>query len=182
MSNPKVKKLQFAFRQGARYSIDAEDAGKELDRIRKAHGQINPHVVVEESKPETAPLHPVFEWNDEKAAGNYRAYQARALIRSVTVVQETDGVRSSSPVYVNVPTGNAETSGYQPVSVVVNRPDMFASAIGELSRKVRAAQEAVEMLHRSAQKAPDTDNERMARISIAVQAMDTANKAVAAIH
>lgn len=181
MSNPQLKKLKFAFREGSRYSIEAEDAGRELDRIHATHGVIEPAIVVKESEPESAPLHPVFEWDDEKAAGKYRIWQARALIRSVRVIPSEN--EAPEPVYVHVgESANTPTAGYQPVSVVVNRPDMFASALSELTQRVSAAQEAVERLQKAAKEAPESDQDRMARIGLAVQAMQTAREAISALH
>ena len=191
MSNKKVQALKYAFKQGVRYSIDAETAGKELARIQKEHGVTTPSAVVDASRTEDAPLHPVFEWRDEVAAEGYRKWQARNLIKSVRVVEQRDGADVQAPVYVHVPTATVTNgddgikqtpAGYQPVSVVVQRPDMYASALSELQRKIGSAREALASLQRAAKGAPDTDQERMARISIAVQAMQTASAAVQALH
>lgn len=181
MSNSQVRKLKYAFRAGARLNIDADDAGKELARIHAAHGVLEPAVVVEESKPEMAPLHPVFEWDDQKAAGQYRNWQARALIKSVVVIPSDN--EAPEPVYVHVGGDSATPKpGYQPVAVVVNRPDMFASALHELAQRVSSAQEAVEKLQKAAKEAPESDQDRMARIALAVQAMQTAREAISALH
>lgn len=192
MSKKRIAKMKYEFKAGARYSVAADVAGAELERIQNQRGVIEPRVVVEESRPEAAPLHPVFEWNDDKAAENYRTWQARSLIKSVRVIEMRDGADVPVPVYVHVPTATAAKAdddgavqtpaGYQPVSVVVQRPDMYVSALGELQRKIGGAREALDSLQRAAKDAPDTDQERMARISIAVQAMQTASAAVQALH
>ena len=190
-SKKRIAKMRYEFTAGARYSVAADVAGAELERIQNQRGVIEPRVVVEESRPEAAPLHPVFEWNDDKAAENYRTWQARILIKSVRVIELRDGADVPVPVYVHVPTAAASKgddgikqtpSGYQPVSVVVQRPDMYASAMIELQRKIGGARESLDSLQRAAKCAPDTDQERMARISIAVQAMQTASAAVQALH
>ena len=191
MSNKKVQALKYAFKQGVRYSIDAETAGKELARIQKEHGVTTPGAVVDASRPENAPLHPVFEWRDEVAAEGYRKWQARMLIKSVTVIEQRDGKEVAAPVYVHVPAseqGEGASAaqplqrGYQPVSVVVQRPDMYALALADLARRLTAARESLDALKRAADTSPETDSERMARIAIAVQAMQTASAAVSALH
>ncbi len=191
MSKKRIAKMRYEFKAGARYSVAADVAGAELERIQNQRGVIEPRVVVEESRPEAAPLHPVFEWDDDKAAENYRTWQARSLIKSVRVIELRNGADVPVPVYVHVPTATVSEgddgikqtpSGYQPVSVVVQRPDMYASALSELQRKIGGAREALDSLQRAAKDAPDTDQERMARISIAVQAMQTASAAVQALH
>lgn len=188
MSRRRIKQAKFAFKAGARFGIEADVAGHELARIQQEHGVIRPSTVVAESRPEDAPLHPVFEWRDEVAAEGYRTWQARKLIKAVEVVTDDGDRKTQAPVYVHVPAaaasddGESVGRGYQPVSVVVSRPDMYASALGDLARRVRASQEAVEALKRAAEQAPDSDQERMARIAIAVQAMQTASAAVQALH
>ena len=76
--------------------------------------------------------------------------------------------------------------GYQPVSVVVQRPDMYALALADLARRLTArltaARESLDALKRAADTSPETDSERMARIAIAAQAMQTASAAVSALH
>lgn len=65
--------------------VSAQEAGEELARIECEHGGLTPELVVDASREESAPLHPVFEWNDRKAAERYRIVQAGSLIRNVTV-------------------------------------------------------------------------------------------------
>ena len=66
--------------------IDAQTAGSELDRIRRRDGTIKPAAVVDEARPEQAPLHPAFEWRDPVAAEQWREHQASKLIKVVRVV------------------------------------------------------------------------------------------------
>ena len=82
--------------------VRAQIAGEELARIEKEKGFLTPEMVVDESREDDAPLHPVFEWNDRKAAERYRIVQAGSLIRNVTV--KIDEVPRMEPVraFVNV--------------------------------------------------------------------------------
>jgi hypothetical protein len=66
--------------------VDAQTAGSELDRIRRRDGTIKPAAVVDEARPEEAPLHPAFEWRDPVAAEQWREHQASTLIKVVRVV------------------------------------------------------------------------------------------------
>lgn len=121
------------------YSIPAQAAGEELDRIYQAHGKLDPADVVEESQREDAPLHGCFEWNDQAAAELYRVGQARGIIRAVVTVDDKrpqlDGVRA----FVHV------ENVYQPMAVVVRSEDkmrlLMQNALGELDafRKKYAA-------------------------------------------
>lgn len=74
----------------------------ELRKIEAAHGIIQPRVVVEAAKPAKSPLHKFFEWDQVKAAGKYREFQARQLICRVYV--RDAALETSEPVraFVNI--------------------------------------------------------------------------------
>ena len=75
------------------------DYKQELEQIRKANdGELRPADVVEFARnPDTA-LHSRFTWDDDKAAAEYRLWQARELIR--VVVQLHPKTNKKMRVYV----------------------------------------------------------------------------------
>lgn len=82
-------------------NLKAQAVGEELFTIHENHGSLTPAIVVEESRPKTAVLHPAFEWNDKKAAEEFRIHQARQIINCIHVVPET---KNAKPVqaFINV--------------------------------------------------------------------------------
>ena len=78
-----VKKT-YEFVLGARVSggLNAQTVGEELARLTAKYGMLTAEVILREAEPEDAPLHPAFEWDDSKAAREYRLSQARYLARS----------------------------------------------------------------------------------------------------
>jgi hypothetical protein len=102
----KEQTMKFTYVTGGSKAVKAGVAGHELERIRsESNGQLHASTVVEESRAEDAPLHPVFEWDDGKAADEYRKNQARQLISSIRVVYESPDASRQSRMYVNVTTG-----------------------------------------------------------------------------
>lgn len=77
----------YKFKSGTRLKVSAQAAG-ELCAELESQGKLTPHEVVEASRPDDAPLHSAFEWDDEIAAEKYRETQACYIIRSVEVVPE----------------------------------------------------------------------------------------------
>ncbi len=75
----------YKWKPGSIHIIDAGTAGRALDDMISRHGILTPALVVEESRPEDAPLHNAFEWDDAVAAEQYRESQARYIIRTITV-------------------------------------------------------------------------------------------------
>jgi hypothetical protein len=70
-----------------KYNIDAETAGKELERIEKKYNGMDAKKVVDESRDKKAILHKCFEWDDKKAAEGYREVQAKEIIRHLIIVE-----------------------------------------------------------------------------------------------
>lgn len=94
------------------YQVSADTAAGEINRLYKQTGRIEPQDIVDASRPDDAPLHGCFEWDDTKAAELYRCTQAGKLIRCIVEVpddKEDEPIRA----FVNV------QSSYQPISVVV---------------------------------------------------------------
>lgn len=70
--------------------FDARRVGRELERIRKANGgAITAELVVEWARDPKSYLHRMFEWNDTKAAHQYRLELARQIVRHVIVLGST---------------------------------------------------------------------------------------------
>ncbi len=77
-------------------NVNPQEVGGELERLRAEKGALTPAVVVEEAEQNPdSPLRGAFEWENTKAAHQYRLMQARRLIVSVRVI--------NSPVQTNVP-------------------------------------------------------------------------------
>jgi hypothetical protein len=89
--------------EGRSYGVSAQKAGERLKEIENRDGLITPQAVVEDARPEGSLLHPVFEWDDEKAAEAYRIHQAGSFIRCIVVVPEKEG-KSEEPVRLFVNT------------------------------------------------------------------------------
>lgn len=146
-----TKKPKFAFRAGARVKkVKAQAAGEELVRIRAKHGAVTARNTVDESRPEDAPLHEAFEWDDEKAADEFRLQQARTIIRAVVDVTNPDIEPQAVYVHVRSQDAESEHGTYEPITVVVREPDLFAAALGELKEKLAGAHRAIEELQSAA--------------------------------
>lgn len=71
-----------------------------LQRIYDTEGTLTPNAVVDSARPDDAPLHDRFEWDDEVAGEKYREVQAAELIRSVTVTFQEPSTRERTQVRV----------------------------------------------------------------------------------
>ena len=153
-----------AFDDGADLPVSAQEAGEELDRIRSRYGTLQPAAVVDESRPEEAPLHPVFEWDDATAAEHYREHQATNLIKRVKVVVEPgsdDDAPAATPVRAN-----RDNTNYEPLPVDDYDPLRF-----ELSEALGAVVQAHRMVGILRAKALNRNDTRK-RVAAEVAAKD----------
>lgn len=140
LSNCFLSMSNYEFRNGAHIKgVTADEAGDELARIYVEKGELTAPLVVDESRPEEAPLHPAFEWDDAIAAERHREHQARNIIRSVKVITED---KPSEPVYVHV----SSVQSYKPVAEVVKCVSMYAEALLAATKRVEQAQHALDVL------------------------------------
>lgn len=146
-----MTKYQFAkgFKEFDEDAISPQLAGEELERIKAKRGQLDPQGIVHEARPEDAPLHPAFEWDDAIAAESYRCVQARDLIKTVEVIQPDSARRRSEPAYVNVST---KAPQYRPAEEVAKSPELFESAFRQACERLGAAARAVEHLQEIAKR------------------------------
>jgi hypothetical protein len=71
----------------------AQPVGEELERLKEQSGKdgIDPVDVVNAARNRKSVLHGFFEWDDSKAAEEFRLEQARRLVRHVLVIYQDDG-------------------------------------------------------------------------------------------
>ena len=81
----------YQFKTGVMMSgVSAQTAGEVCESL-ESDGMLTPGNLVDVSRPEDAPLHKAFEWDDNIAAEKYRETQASYIIRSIEVVPESIG-------------------------------------------------------------------------------------------
>ena len=122
------------------YGVNAQTAGEEIERIHRKHGQLLPADIVDESRHQSAPLHGVFEWRDQEAAEKYRQVQARELLRAIVVVDSGAGLREPVRAFVRV------QQGYQPMELVIKRPDQLEELKAAAFRDLEAFRQKYQTL------------------------------------
>lgn len=71
--------------------IPAQVAGEEIEAIvSEKGGHITPADVVCRAMPKDSPLHGAFEWDNDRAAEQYRIEQAQYLLRQIVIVHSQD--------------------------------------------------------------------------------------------
>ena len=161
----------YQFRKGARIAVKPDVAAKELGRIHQKHGALSPAVVVDEARPVDSALHPVFEWDDNKAAEMWRRGQAQDLIYSVEIIPEDQGIPEK--VYTYVPSAEA----YIPTRVVVSDVDLYAEAREEFAKRFNEALYSLRRFEEIAKRNGNTTSAKL--LGKAANAMTQVQRALA---
>jgi len=90
-SKTKGKKMTYEYSwSGPKRAISAEKVAKHIANLEKKYGEVTGEIFLESARSEKSEMHKLFEWDDRKAAEEFRKAQARIIIASirVTVVSE----------------------------------------------------------------------------------------------
>ena len=123
----------YQLKTGARLPVKAQVAGEECERLQK-EGRLTPENLVDESRPDDAPLHKCFEWDDTVAAERYREDQARFIIRSIEVVVE----QHNEPTRAFVPVVSETKHQYESIDVVLRSADSREALLDSARRDLLA--------------------------------------------
>lgn len=110
-----------------------------IKNLQNRRGLILPESVVEAARPASSPLHKYFEWDNTKAAQEWRLEQARYLIRvCVEVAKLPNNEPQEIRVFVSLPSERNKKGGYRlmvnVLSDVERREEMLQMALDELTR------------------------------------------------
>lgn len=126
----------YKWRAHAGVPIPAQVAGEELERIRTVNnGRLAQDAVVEAASDKASPLHPAFEWNDHRAAHQYRLTQAGYVIRMLAVTYSgAEKMTTVVRAFVNV--SRDEDRSYTSIAHAMSddelREQVLAKALKEL--------------------------------------------------
>lgn len=127
---------------------EAEDAYKELLRIKKANGNLlQTQTIVEEAAKKRNPLHHCLEWDDSVAGYEFRIRQAQSLVSHLVIVDERPSQNRSDPCFVNVRIEDAKFQGYVRTEDALSDKDMRKQVLGNALRDLRVWERRYNHMH-----------------------------------
>ena len=126
--------MVYQWKTGSRHKVSAAVAAEVMDRLAE-EDRLNAQELVEESRPEDAPLHSEFEWDDSIAAEKYREEQAGALIRHLVVRIEANDQEYPTRQYFMI---QPEAKIYEPIQVILKDEDKTDLLLEQAKRELRA--------------------------------------------
>jgi len=119
-------------------AVSAEIAGKRFEELQAKHGEITPKIVLDDARGVKSPLHHCFEWDDGKAAEQYRLQQAGLMIRALVVTVEDAEIPKPTRAFVNVADVSEKQGRFIAISTALSKEEtkraVLARAMLELSQ------------------------------------------------
>lgn len=114
----------------------AQIYGECLQELAEQHGgRLDADMVLSASRSSRSPIHECFEWDDSKAAEEYRRVQARELLRAIVIVQKDSGleVRAFENVVVRASDQNNDVEGsyYVPIQDIIPDENLMKQVLQE---------------------------------------------------
>lgn len=125
VKNKEVIKMVYSFKNKGFFHVDAQVAGEVCEKLEQTVG-LSAETLLDASRPEDAPLHDEFEWDDEVAAEGYRRYQAGNIIRNLEIVIEE---QEPTRAFVTIERQVAHSSVYEPTVQVMKEEDKRKSLL-----------------------------------------------------
>lgn len=124
----------YQWKSGARIKGDAQIAGEMCNQL-ESEGRLNAQTLVDVNRPEDAPLHNSFEWNDSIAGEEWRKYQARNIIHSLVVMPENKSVETRAFFKLSSVQNN-----YDSVHTIIQNEDKNAQLLRDAEKELRSFQ------------------------------------------
>lgn len=105
-------------RRTAKNSADINAALMEL--AQRKGGRLHAQDVVEAARAEDSPLHHRFEWDDSKAAEEWRYWQARAMISVAVNIIPTKNANKVTRAFVSLSIDRGHQGGYRVMTDVLS--------------------------------------------------------------
>lgn len=131
--------MVYQWKSGARIQADAQTAGEMCKQLAD-EGRLTAKDLLDENRPEDAPLHGEFEWDDNVAAESWREHQARNIINSLLIVQE-----KAPPVRGFFKIERSERQ-YHSVTAILSRKDTTERLFENALRELQAIQQKYQAL------------------------------------
>jgi glutamate synthase domain-containing protein 2 len=119
----------YTYRAGYRPALkDPQAVGDKLQELRDKNEGLTASIVIEDAKNKNSVLHGAFEWNDSKAAHEWRLHSARHLMRAVITKElDSSGEIRYQPAFVFVKT--EEGPRYESLARVLDDDEMRLQVI-----------------------------------------------------
>ena len=127
----------YQWKTGSRFKTDANIAAGIMNELAKEN-RLNAETLVDVSRPENAPLHSEFEWDDAKAAEEWRKQTGRVMIASVVCKIENSVQEEPVRAYFHL---EREEKEYTPIETIIKDSEKTDKLLQTALRELIAFQQ-----------------------------------------
>lgn len=120
------------WKSGSRYSADAQKIYSELQEIGNSY---TPQDIVKMASDPSTEMHKCFQWDDTKAAEQYRLVQARHMVRDLVITVQQPNKKQPEEIRL---IQHTKQESYAPVSYIVSKPDLYQSLLEQAKIELKA--------------------------------------------
>lgn len=150
-----------------------------IRRMLKKKDALTASGILEEAMDKNSPLHGLFEWDDTKAAHEYRLMQARQVARRYNITEADPAAKLVHVPAVIVDRGDKREGQYKAASVVAMHPTEFERAMAEALNRLTSAESAVKQLQDVANRSKDG---RAANLAVLLKSIQATTEALHRLH
>ena len=131
--------MVYQWKSGSHIKGNAQEAGELFERLSETEEGLTARTLLEANKPEEAPLHNDYEWDDTTAAEEWRLHQSRHFLNSIAIVTAIS--EKEEPEIVRAFHIVTEPHKYEPITAIVREPTKYeallSNALAELTAFTR---------------------------------------------
>lgn len=117
---------------GMRFNADPQKVYEEINSIGEKY---TPEDILEKAKNTSTELHKCFEWDDTKAAENWRKQTARVICCSLQVVVEKE---EEQPTTYRLIQHDKSEMAYKPVILTVRNNDEYSRLLNQAKAELKS--------------------------------------------
>jgi len=129
----------YKWKEGSHHKVSAQIAGEVCADLEE-RGELTAENLVDVSRPEEAPLHGEFEWDDDIAAELYRKTQASAIIRHIAVKTEE---KTPLRAFFNL---EVKAKEYESIQTIIRQEDKYSALLATALMELEAFKRKYQML------------------------------------
>ena len=126
--------MVYEWKSGTRIKANAQKCGELFEKLSKTEEGLTAKTLLEANKPKNAPLHAEYEWDNKKAAEEWRLHQSRHFINSLSIV--TTVKEKETPVRAFFIT--TEANKYEPITAIVQEENKYNSLLSTALSELKA--------------------------------------------
>ena len=119
------------------YKADPTKVHEEIEKI----DEITPENIVSRARDKNSELHKCFEWDDTKAAGKYRLWQARNICANLIIVERETEEQQPRAFYVA-----GQNESYQPIQTILRDEDSYQKLLTRAKAELKSFKQKYSML------------------------------------